>query len=85
MVAIDERLAAQAGELADRLGLRGYDAVHLAIAPYVSLNARSGPSPPPPAVLEAWARWVAYPRRVAGSDPVGPDQMRWSEPLRVAR
>jgi predicted nucleic acid-binding protein len=32
MVAIDERLAAQAGELADRLGLRSYDAVHLASA-----------------------------------------------------
>jgi uncharacterized protein len=32
MVGIDEDLARRAGELADELGLRGYDAVHLASA-----------------------------------------------------
>ena len=31
-IGIDETLAHQAGELADALGLRGYDAVHLASA-----------------------------------------------------
>lgn len=31
-VGIDEELARRAGELADELGLRGYDAVHLASA-----------------------------------------------------
>jgi len=32
VVGIDEDLARQAGELADELALRGYDAVHLASA-----------------------------------------------------
>lgn len=31
-IGVDERLAARAGELAENLGLRGYDAVHLATA-----------------------------------------------------
>lgn len=31
-IGVDERLAAHAGELAENLGLRGYDAVHLATA-----------------------------------------------------
>ena len=32
IVGIDQKLAVEAGELADELGLRGYDAVHLASA-----------------------------------------------------
>ncbi len=32
MVGVDAALARQAGELAEKLGLRGYDAVHLASA-----------------------------------------------------
>jgi uncharacterized protein len=39
LVGIDRQLARDAGELAEKLGLRGYDAVHLASALALDTNA----------------------------------------------
>ena len=40
-IGVDETLVRQAGELADRFGLRGYDSVHLAAAETISRVAGS--------------------------------------------
>lgn len=40
IISVDEPLAVHAGELAEQLGLRGYDAVHLASA--IALGSGSG-------------------------------------------
>lgn len=59
IVELGEPIAQHAGDLADRFGLRGYDAVHLAAALALTTGSRHPRSDPNRPLLAAWDRRLA--------------------------